>query len=340
MGKGFAPVKAKTEKPAAVGAKLTPISQIQADLSSYFTDVKDPRANRTKKHLLKDILVIAILAVIAGAKGWEDIENYGQAKQKWLSEFLELPHRIPSDDTFRRVFERIDPLALCECLTQWVQQLIPSLEQKIVSIDGKCLRGSYDREQGIKALHLVTAWVAEQNLTLGQIKVEAHSNEITAIPALLELIDIQGAIITIDAMGTQTEIVRLIRAKKADYVLALKSNHPTLHSQVKDWFDAAIASKFQGITVSTDRRVEKGHHRTEKRIVRAVPLSEFGSLYKQEQSLGIQSIVMVERTRHLWNKVTHEVQFYLSSLPADAHVLGNAIRTHWGIENRRCWIKV
>ncbi len=138
-------------------------------------------------------------------------------------------------------------------------------------------------------------------------------------------------------MGTQTEIVRLIRVKKADYVLALKSNHPTLHSQVKDWFDAAIASDFQGITVSTARRVEKGHHRTEKRLVRAVPLSEFGGLYQQEQWLGLQSIVMVERTRHLWNKVTHEVQFYLSSLPADAHVLGNAIRTHWGIENQVHW---
>ena len=259
MGKGFAPVKSKSEKPLAKTAKLNPISQIQADLSSYFTQIKDPRVNRTKKHLLKDILVIAILAIIAGAEGWEDLENYGYAKQQWLSEFLELPHGIPSDDTFRRVFERINPIALSECLTKWVQQLIPSLEQKIVPIDGKCLRGSYDREQGIKALHLVTAWVAEQNLTLGQIKVEDHSNEITAIPPLLELIDLQGAIITIDAMGTQTEIVRLIREKKADYVLALKTNHPTLHAQVKNWFDKAQADNFEGIKFSHDRRVEKAH---------------------------------------------------------------------------------
>ncbi len=218
-----------------------------------------------------------------------------------------------------------------------MQQLIPSLSQKIVPIDGKCLKGSYDREGGIKALHLVTAWVAEQNLTLGQIKVEDRSNEITAIPALLELIDIKGAIITIDAMGTQTEIVRLIHHKQADYVLALKSNHPTLHSQVKKWFDTAVAKNFEGIAVSIDRRVEKGHHRREKRVVRAVSLSEFGGLYKQEQWLGLKSIVMVERTRHLWNKVTHKVHFYLSSLPPDAHVLGNAIRTHWGIENQVHW---
>lgn len=337
MGKGFGTVKAKQDKSAAQAPELTPIDQIQADLSDCFTEIKDPRVDRTKKHLLKDILVISILAIIAGAEGWEDMENYGLSKQQWLSEFLALPNGIPSDDTFRRVFERINPEALCQCLTRWVQQLIPSLEGKIVPIDGKCLRGSYDREQGIKALHLVTAWVAEQNLTLGQIKVEDHSNEITAIPALLELIDLKGAIITIDAMGTQTEIVRLIRAQKADYVLALKTNHPTLYQQVKNWFDKAIASKFQGITVSTERRVEKGHHRTEKRLVRAVPLSEFGGLYKQEQWFGLQTIVLVERTRHLWNKVTHEVQFYLSSLPADAQNLGLAIRTHWGIENQVHW---
>jgi predicted transposase YbfD/YdcC len=223
------------------------------------------------------------------------------------------------------------------CYFCWVQQLIPSLEQEIVPIDGKCLRGSYDRENGIKALHLVTAWVAQQNLTLGQIKVLDHSNEITAIPALLELIDVTGAIVTIDAMGTQTEIVRLIRAKKADYVLALKTNHPTLHQFVKNWFDKARVDDFEGIEISHDRRVEQGHHRTEKRLVWAVPLSEFGGLYKQEQWLGLQTIVMVERTRHLWNKVTHQVQFYLSSLPADAQNLGNAIRTHWGIENQVHW---
>ena len=142
MGLGFAPVKSEKEKPWTKRPKLTPIDEIQNNLSSYFEEIRDPRVPRTKKHLLKDILVIAILAIIAGAEGWEDIENYGIAKQEWLSEFLELPHGIPSDDTFRRVFERINPIALSECLTKWVQQLIPSLEQKIVPIDGKCLRGS------------------------------------------------------------------------------------------------------------------------------------------------------------------------------------------------------
>ncbi len=174
MGKGFAPVKTEKEKSRPKRPELTPIDEIQNNLSSYFSDIKDPRVNRTKKHLLKDILVIAILAVIAGAEGWEDIENYGLSKQEWLEEFLELPYGIPSDDTFRRVFERIDPLALENTLSKWVQALIPSLEKEIVPIDGKCLRGSYDRNQGLKALHLVTAWAAKQCLTLGQIKVEDH----------------------------------------------------------------------------------------------------------------------------------------------------------------------
>jgi hypothetical protein len=196
MALGFASAQAEQAKQSARQVQLTPIAEIQANLSNYFSEIKDPRVGRTKKHLLQDILVIAILAVIAGAEGWEDIENYGISKQEWLKEFLELPNGIPSDDTFRRVFERLDPLAIENGFSKWIQQLIPSLEQKIVPIDGKCLRSSYDRERGIKALHLVAAWVAKQNLTLGQIKVEDHSNEITAIPALLELIDVQGAIVT------------------------------------------------------------------------------------------------------------------------------------------------
>ncbi len=174
MSKGFALLKAKPEKSSAKKAKLTPISQIQTDLSSYFNDIPDPRAKRTKKHLLKDILVIANLAIIAGAVGWEVIEIYGCSKHQWLSEFLELPNGIPSDDTFRRVFERIEPSALENSFARWIQKLIPSLDKQIVPIDGKCLRGSYDRQGGLKALHLVTAWAAGENLTLGQVKVEDH----------------------------------------------------------------------------------------------------------------------------------------------------------------------
>lgn len=338
MGKGFDPVVNEPKSsPELEKSQAISMQHLQASLSTYFDDIPDPRVDRTKQHLLKDILVITILATIAGADGWEDIENYGISKQQWLEEFLELPNGIPSDDTFRRVFEKLDPKVLEHKLSQWLQQIMGSVVQEIIPIDGKSLRGSYDREKGLKNLHLVTAWASEQRLVLGQVKVEDHSNEITAIPALLELIDISGAIITIDAMGTQTEIIRLIRQKKADYVVALKSNHPTLYTQVKDWFETARSQEFTGVEISHDSRTEKGHHRVETRKIWAVSVAQIGRLYKQEQWSGLRTIVIVERVRHLWNKSTHEVQFYLSSLPVDAQQNGRAIRQHWGIENQVHW---
>ncbi|NBD17167.1 MAG: ISAs1 family transposase [Cyanobacteria bacterium] len=356
MGKGFAPKKSRAQLTSDSKKKaMTSIETLVSSLSHSFEEVPDPRSQRTQKHRLQDILVIAILAVIAGAEGWEDLENYGLSKQQWLEEFLELPEGIPSDDTFRRLFEKLNPQALEQVLAKWLQQILGSLSQEVVPIDGKTLKGaectaafqlelnsswvgsSYDRNAGSKALHLVTAWASEQRLVLGQVKVEDYSNEITAIPALLELIDLSGAIVTIDAMGTQTEIVRQLRQKNADYVLALKANHPTLYFQVQQWFETALATNFDGYELSRDRRVETGHHRREIREVWAVPLSAFGGLYQQEQWLGLQSIIRVERVRHLWNRTTHEVQYYLSSLPADAQLNGRAIREHWGIENRLHW---
>ena len=223
-------------------------------------------------------------------------------------------------------------------MTEWVKQLIGPVVQQVIPIDGKSIRGSYDRKTGENNLHLVTAWARENRLVLGQVKVENHSNEITAIPALLELIDVTGAIITMDAMGTQTEIVRLIRQKKANYVVTLKKNHPTLYKQVKTWFETARANQFGGIEVSKDSRTEKAHHRIETRKVVAVPVGVIGGLYKQEDWTDIQTIVIVERFRYLWNKTTHEVQFYLSSLPVDAQLNGRVIRQHWSIENQEHWV--
>jgi predicted transposase YbfD/YdcC len=336
MAMGFGTVSPLAQQPQTQRAKK-PLREIQANLLNYVAEIPDPRVERTKKHLLKDILVIAILAVIGGAEGWEDIENYGIDKQQWLEEFLELPNGIPSDDTFRRVFERINPEALEQCLTKWLQSMVGSIAGEVIAIDGKSLRGSYDRNQGVKALHLVSAWASQQRLVLGQVKVEDHSNEITAIPALLALLDLTGAIVSIDAMGTQTEVVKQIIAKKADYIVSLKANHPTLYSQVQQWFDTHRVNDFQGFDVSYDQHLDKGHHRTEKRYVWAVPLSAFGGLYQQQQWSGLKTIVIVERIRHLWNKTTREVQFYLTSLPADAQRLGRAIRQHWSIENQLYW---
>lgn len=261
------------------------------------------------------------------------MENYGISKQTWLEEFLELPNGIPSDDTFHRVFEFIDPEALNRCFLQWVEALVGSMSGEIIPIDGKTIRGSFDRNQGQSALHVISAWASEQRLVLAQVKVEDKSNEITAIPALLELLDITGTMITIDAMGTQTEIAKQIVAKKADYVLALKANHPTFYSQVQQWFETAVANNFMDIKINYDKRIEKAHHRTEIREVWSVPVSAIPQLYQPKVWVGLQSLVMVVRVRHLWNKTTREVQFYLTSLHSDAQIIGQAIRKHWGIEN-------
>ncbi|NES69844.1 MAG: ISAs1 family transposase [Okeania sp. SIO2D1] len=299
--------------------------------------MEDQRVERSRKHHLSEIIVIAILSVIAGGQGWEDMENYGISKQSWLEEFLELPNGIPSDDTFRRVFEFIDPEALNKCFLRWVETLVTQVGGEVIPIDGKTLRGSYDRNKGKSALHLVSAWSSEQSLVLGQVKVEDKSNEITAIPALLELLDLSGSIITIDAMGTQTDIAEKIVENKADYVLALKANHPTLYHQVSQWFEKAQANSFEGIDVSYDRRVEKGHHRTEIRQVWSVPVSALGQLHQPKPWAGLQSLVMVVRVRRLWNKTSREVQFYLTSLPSDAQLLAGVIRKHWSIENNLHW---
>ena len=316
---------------------MASIDEIQNNLLGYVEEIEDPRVQRTQKHILKEILAIAILAVIAGSQGWEDMENYGIAKQEWLSKFLELPHGIPSDDTFRRVFERIDPESLQKCLEKWVNSIMNSIQGEIIPIDGKTLRGSYDRNKGQSALHTVTAWASQQRLVLGQVKVEDHSNEITAIPALLELLDIEGAIITIDAMGTQTKIVEQIRDQKADYILTLKANHPTLLAEVKQWFTDTQTQGWGSIDHDYYKTVTKGHNRTEKRYVWAIPVAAMGGLYQQEQWSGLQTIVVVERIRHLWNKTTHDIQFYLTSLPPNAQFLCHAIRTHWSIENNLHW---
>jgi predicted transposase YbfD/YdcC len=207
-----------------------------------------------------------------------------------------------------------------------------------VPIDGKTVRGSYDRNQQQSALHLVSAWASEHRLMLGQVKVENKSNEITAIPVLLKLLDITGCIITIDAMGTQTEIAKQIVDQGADYVLHLKGNHPTLHAQVQAWFKIALSNQFEGVDYSYDCRTEAGHHRREQRQVWAVPATAIPNFYQPTPWVGLLTVVMVVRTRHLWNKTTREVQFYLTSLACDALQIGRAIRTHWAIENQLLWV--
>jgi predicted transposase YbfD/YdcC len=305
-------------------------------LSECFASVQDPRVERTRLHLLGDILTIAILAVIAGARGWEDMELYGLSKEKWLSTFLSLPAGIPSADTFRRVFEKLNPKEFEEAFEAWVRQLVDDLGVQVVAIDGKSLRGSYDRATGRKALHLVSAWATQHRLVLAQTKVQDKSNEITAIPALLELLNIAGCIVTIDAMGTQKSIAAQIVGAGADYILCLKANHPTLFGEVNSWFETA---RREGtLPTPTEDKIEAGHHRIEIRKVWSLALDQLPPLYQAPEWVGLQTIVIVERTRYLWNKMTHEIHFYLCSLPPESPRIGAAIRQHWGIENSLHWV--
>lgn len=332
MTRGFAPPRPVLPiRRSAVEA-----SSLSRRLHECFGDLKDPRAKRTRLHSLSDILTIAILSTIAGGQGWEDMQTYGLSQAAWLSTFLELPYGIPSADTFRRVFERIHPKQLEKCFEQWVRLLVDDLGVQVIAIDGKGVNGSYDRESEQKALHFVSAWATEHRLVLAQVKVQDKSNEITAIPALLELLDIAGCIVTLDAMGTQKTIAAKIQKAKADYILSLKSNHPTLFGQVKTWFEMARAEGT--LPTPVHDQIEAGHHRIEIRKVWALPLSLFPSLHQANEWVGLKTIVIVERTRHLWNKTTHEIQFYLSSLPPDSPRMAPAIRQHWGIENSLHWV--
>jgi predicted transposase YbfD/YdcC len=340
MSKGFGTFS-QSNPPTVKRQKLqtaVDADSVQAQWLSQFESLKDPRGQQGIEHNFLSIVLIAVLATIGGATGWEDIELYAESHQVWLETFLDLKHGIPHADTYRRVFALIEPDALQECFLHWVQELVKATGAQVIPIDGKTLKGSYDRNTRQSALHMVSAWASDNRLMLAQVKVESKTNEIKAIPALLKLLDITGCIVTIDAMGTQTEIARQIVDKSGDYVLCLKANHPILWNEVRTWFEQAQSQDFEEIEHHFDARIESGHHRREIRKVWAVPLTQMGALHQISQWTGLRTIVMVSRVRRLWNKTTREVMFYLSSLPCDAITIGRAIRAHWGIENRLHWV--
>jgi predicted transposase YbfD/YdcC len=303
-----------------------------------FQHLEDPRVGRRRDHNLIAIISIAILAVLAGADGFVAIETYGKAKQEWLETFLDLPYGIPSHDTFGRVFGLLDPHQLQKGFQSWVESITEKLGLELIHIDGKTLRGSYDREEKLKALHSVSAWSSEHNLVLGQQKVESKTNEIKAIPLLLKLLNLKGAVVTVDAMGTQIEIVKQIKNDGGEYVCGLKGNQGLLYQQVSEWFKESEAKHWEGIDYSYDETVEAGHHRIETRRVWTVPVQELPKLHRQAQWVGLATVVMVYTKRQLWNKTTEEVRFYLSSLESNAKNHNRVIRSHWSIENSLHWV--
>jgi len=309
-----------------------------AGIIDYFSDIEDPRANRGKRHLLIDIICIAVLAIICDANNYKEIEAYGLSKEKWLESFLGLPHGIPSDATFRRVFAVIRPESWQRCFLNWVRSLIlnaPEAEE-VIAIDGKTSRGSRDGE--INGLHTVSAWASQLGIVLGQAQVSEHSNEITALPDLIASLDVAGAIITTDAMGTQTKIAWAIKEHHAEYMLALKGNHPKLLSDVSWLFDNAKENNWQNIDHRYYETKEKAHAREEHRKYWVISDLSFLDSEAIKAWRGLRTLACVESKRSYKGKVSIETRYYLSSLEPDAKRAAHAIRSHWTVENNLHWV--
>jgi len=305
----------------------------------YFKELEDPRIDRAKRHELLDILVIAVCGVICGADTWVDIEEFGKAKEEWFRTFLTLPNGIPSHDTFGRVFARLDPEQLQRSLITWSAALRQVSGGKLVALDGKTLRRSHDQARGKNALHLISAWSVDNHLVLGQHKVAGHSNEITAIPALLEMLALEGCTVTIDAMGTQKTIAEQIQVGGGDYVLALKGNQGELHEAVKDSFEQAERTDYDGVTHDRMETVNGGHGRVETRRCLTITDPEYiRYLDPDDEWKGFKSIGRVESERRVGDEVSTERRYFISSLSGKAKEFSQAVRGHWDIENGLHWI--
>jgi predicted transposase YbfD/YdcC len=305
----------------------------------HFGHVVDPRVDRTKQHQLLDIITLAICAIICGADDWVEVEQFGNDKLDWFRTFLSLPNGIPSHDTFGDVFARIDPDEFQNGFLSWVQTIAQLLPGEVIPIDGKALRRSHDRTAGKHAIHMVSAWASSNRLVLAQVKVDEKSNEITAIPALLELLALNGCIVTIDAMGCQSEIAATIIAQKADYVLALKGNQGHLLDDVSDLFTTARAANFKDVVHDYSKTTDKDHGRLETRRCWTISdPAELAYLRDLKDWAQLCSVVMLEAARRIGQITTTEIRYYISSLQPSAQQALDIVRTHWSIENEVHWV--
>lgn len=306
-------------------------------LEQHFSDLTDPRVERTKLHQLVDILVIAICAVIAGADNWEDVAAFGQAKVEWFQTFLALPNGIPSHDTFTRVFARLDPEQFQTCFLRWMAAVCARLGGQVIAIDGKVLRRSHDHGIGQAAIDMVSAWATANRLVLGQVKVTEKSNEITAIPSLLEALEISGCIVTIDAMGCQTDIAQAIVNREADYVLALKDNQGQLYEDVQLLFTDLEGSQYRAYAFDYTKTVDKGHGRLEIRECWTISdLEILSHLRGFERWPHLQTVSRIRAQRRIGGETSCEDRYHIATITGAPRVLG-AVRAHWGIENELHW---
>jgi len=305
-------------------------------LAHHFAALTDPRIDRSRLHELLDIVAIAIGAVVAGADSWDDIEDFGKAKHDWLKTFLDLPNGIPSHDTFRRLVERLDPEEFPRGFLGGIGALHEATERQVIAIDGKALRRSFDRAKGGSALHMVHAWATANHLLLGRVAVGEKSHEITAIPKLLEMLSITGAIVTIDAMGCQKAIARTIRGRKADYILALKANPGRPFEPAVAFWEAGYSRRMKGPDIRYHRPWNEAHGRSEAR--RCWAASDLDWREGREEWEGLKSVVFVESERFIGEEMTVETRYYQSGLPNDAKLRNEAIRSHWAVESSRHWV--
>jgi predicted transposase YbfD/YdcC len=309
---------------------------MESSFHKHFRWIPDPRVGNNKRHKLLDVIILSVIAVICGADSWYDIEEFGHSKKGFLEQLLSLENGIPSHDTFNRVFMVINHKLFERAFRAWSAELSSRIKEGMpqplarehIGIDGKCLRGSADSYHELGALYLVSAWSERNKLVLGQQKVSEKSNEITAIPELLSLLDIKSAVVTIDAMGTQTKIAEQIIEKEADYILSLKENHPTLYEQTESLFNTYKEDSY-------DQDIDKGHGRIEIRTCKVI--NQLQWLDEKENWKELKSIIKIESVRNINGKSSQQNRYYISSLTADAAFFNESIRKHWGIENNLHW---
>jgi predicted transposase YbfD/YdcC len=307
-----------------------------------FENLTDPRGGRAKRHYFGEVLFIALAAMVSGMDDFEDFERFAQEREDWLRRWLKLPNGTPSDDTFRRIFTALDPVAFGDCFIQYTASLSRRLGLELVAIDGKTLRGSFQNPDKSDALHLVSAWATASGLTLGQLLVDSKTNEITAVPKLLRQLDVAGCVVSLDAMGCQKKIAISIRHAEADYLLALKGNHGTLHGEVRDLFadaDALEAAAAAGHVVARTSSHDKGHGRVEERYLTVTGHLDWLDGKERKSWLDLRSLVHLRSVRHLaGGSRSEEDRYWLTSLAPDAGHLLKLVRGHWGIENQCHWV--
>ena len=304
--------------------------RIDKSVLAHFASIQEKRQECKIRHNLMEIIFIVLVCTIAGCDDWQDIELFAKEREEWFRKHIELPHGIPSHDTIERVFRWIEPKQFEKCFICWTNEFKSLKDRQTIAIDGKTCRGSSDKSIDKPAIHMVGAWASENSLILGQVKTAEKSNEITAIPELLDLISVKNNIVTIDAMGTQKDIAKKIIEKKGDYILALKGNQSSLQTDVVDYFNFAISENFKDIDCKYYQTLNKGHGRIEKR--KYYLINDIKWLDNKENWAGLKGIGMVESTVTKGESQTVESRYFITSLKGTAEEFGNSVRNHWGIE--------